>query len=176
MEIFLIRHTRPLLKPGLIYGQSEVPLAASFPLERDAVLEQLASAPDAVYSSPYSRCTRLAAAIDAGYHTVPALAELNFGDWEGQTWDTVDHLESETWMADFVHLSPPGGESLLQLQARVSGFWQWLLRQPRGRVAVVTHAGVIRVILARYRGIALQDIFSIPVQYAEVFRLEHNTQ
>jgi alpha-ribazole phosphatase len=171
MEVYLIRHTTPLVSRGQIYGQSDVLLADSFPEEKDQVLKQLPPFLDAVYSSPSSRCTRLAEVISVAYKSDAALYELNFGDWEGQTWDTVDRAEFDAWMNDFIHLSPPNGETMLQMEHRIFRFWESLLMQPFKNVALVTHAGVIRIILARYRSVLLKDAFSIRVEMAEVFRL-----
>jgi alpha-ribazole phosphatase len=172
MEIYLIRHTTPLITEGQIYGQTDVPLALSFPEEKKHVLRQLPEMIAAVYSSPSSRCRMLAEAISADYIADEALYELNFGDWEGKTWDTVDRLDSDVWMSDFIHLSPPNGETMLQMERRIFQFWDHLLGQPFENAALVTHAGVIRIILARYRSIALKDAFSIPVRMAEVVKLQ----
>lgn len=178
MEIYLIRHTKPLVGKGLIYGRSDVALAGSFSTEAAAVLKQLPEKIDAIYSSPSSRCTLLAGAIVAAsgftgrsYVTDEALYELNFGDWEGQTWDTIDRAASEAWMKDFVHLSPPNGETMLGMEQRIFRFWDKLLQEPYATVCIVTHGGVIRTILARYRATPLKDSFSIPVAMGEVFRL-----
>ncbi|SEA38309.1 alpha-ribazole phosphatase [Pedobacter hartonius] len=171
MEIYLIRHTTPLVTKGMIYGRRDVPLADSFLEEKEEMLKQLPPAIEAVYSSPSSRCTQLAAAISTVYTTDAALQELNFGDWEGQTWDTVDRVASDAWMNDFVRLSPPNGETMLEMEQRIFQFWKGLLQQPFGTVAVVTHGGVIRIILAHYRAVLLKDAFSIPVRMAGVFRL-----
>ncbi|CAM4378016.1 alpha-ribazole phosphatase [Pedobacter westerhofensis] len=187
MEIYLIRHTTPLTEKGQIYGRTDVALGESFQEEAAKILAQLPVHMDAVFSSPSLRCTRLAAAITDHYSEVSgaetravdelpfqtdeALYELNFGDWEGKTWDTIDRAASETWMSDFVHLSPPGGETMLEMQHRVSNFWDRLLQQPYKNVCVVTHGGVIRILLARYKSVLLKDSFSIKVGMAEVFKL-----
>jgi alpha-ribazole phosphatase len=175
MEIYLIRHTTPLIERGQIYGRMEVPLADSFSAEKERIIKQLPAHADVIYSSPSSRCTRLAAAIasdyNAGYRTDERLFELNFGDWEGQTWDSIDRRESETWMNDFVQLSAPNGETMLDMEKRIFQFWDNLLMQTHQNVCVVTHGGVIRIILARYRSVSLKDSFSIKVGMAEVFKL-----
>jgi len=179
MEVYLIRHTTPLTEKGQIYGRTDVDLATSFSAEKDNIITQLPSKIDAIYSSPSSRCTRLAAAIateyahahQQGYETDESLCELNFGDWEGKTWDTIDRAASEIWMNDFVHLAPPNGETMLQMEQRIFQFWDKLLLQPYQNVCVVTHGGVIRIILARYRSVLLKDAFSIKVEMAGVFRL-----
>jgi alpha-ribazole phosphatase len=216
MEIYLIRHTTPLIEKGQIYGRNDVALAESFPEEKDQIIKQLPATFDAIYSSPSSRCTLLSAAIasatglktvsserkntisgslvnsgfeqketsgsnrnepagpdanEPAYQTDEALYELNFGDWEGKTWDSIDRTASETWMSDFVHLSPPNGETMLQMEQRILRFWDKLLKQPYKNVCIVTHGGVIRIILARYKSVQLKDAFSIHVGMAEVFKL-----
>lgn len=171
MEVYLIRHTQPLIEKGLIYGRTDVPLAESFTTDKESVLKQLPADFDAVYSSPSLRCTRLAEAISTQYLTDESLYELNFGDWEGQTWDTVNRQDSELWMNDFVHLSPPGGETMKEMESRVMNFWNILLKKPFNNVALITHGGVIRIILAHQRSIALKDSFAIPVGMGEVFNL-----
>lgn len=171
MEIYLIRHTTPLLTKGLIYGRLDVELTADFEAERDIVLGQLPRQLDIVYSSPSLRCTKLAASITPVYKEDAALYELDFGDWEGKTWDTINRAESEIWMKDFVRLSPPKGESMFEMQTRVMHFWNELLKKPYQKVAIVTHGGVIRIILASYKGVKLEDSFSIKVELAEVVRI-----
>lgn len=49
---------------------------------------------------------------------------------------------------------PPGGESLLDYQARVWRFLDWLPQQPWQTVLVVAHEETLRVVMARYRGLA----------------------
>jgi len=175
MEIYLIRHTAPLITKGMIYGRTNVPLAESFEDEKQRVLSQLPALLDAVYSSPSIRCTQLAAALSTNYLVDEALYELNFGDWEGETWDTIDRAASETWMNDFVNLAPPNGETMLEMETRVLKFWDNLLQSRLAHVALVTHAGVIRILLAKQQSIALKDSFSIQVGMAEVFRLSVST-
>lgn len=171
MEVYLIRHTTPLIAKGVIYGRMNVPLAASFEQEKDLVLQQIPADLDQVYSSPSFRCQVLAAEISAAYVQDEALYELNFGDWEGDTWDTIDRVECDTWMEDFVNLAPPNGETMLQMEYRVLSFLKEVLLQPFRQVGIVTHGGVIRIILAHYRQIALKDSFSLKVGMGEVFRL-----
>ncbi|MBB6501598.1 alpha-ribazole phosphatase [Pedobacter cryoconitis] len=176
MEIYLIRHTTPVIEKGLIYGRTDVPLATDFVAESQGILKQLPDGLDGVYSSPSSRCTRLAAAIKPVYKEDPGLYELNFGNWEGKTWDTIDRTECDRWMEDFVNLSPPEGETTLEMQQRVFLFWNRLLQEPYQKVAVVTHGGVIRIILAHYKGISLKDSFTLKIGMAEVFNLSVSTR
>jgi broad specificity phosphatase PhoE len=83
----------------------------------------------------------------AGYEVDPRLAEIDFGDWEGLTYqdvvkrdgDVVARRESDKW-----GFLPPGGESYAQVTARVGAWYDEL-----GRDAVVAaHGGTARALLA----------------------------
>ena len=61
MKLYLIRHTSVDVPQGTCYGQSNVPLKSSFEDEAEIVKKNLDGiAFDAVYSSPLSRCRKLA--------------------------------------------------------------------------------------------------------------------
>ena len=169
MEIYLIRHTKPLLTPGLIYGHLEVELEAGFETELDNIRLQLPIHFDAVYSSPSTRCTLLAKAINPNYQVDERLRELHFGDWEGETWDTVDQEDLKVWMEDFVNVRIPGGESMLDLEKRVKELLKTLSGKQDEKIAIVTHGGVIRPLLALEDRKPLDQCFEINVDYGSVF-------
>ncbi|TDE16487.1 alpha-ribazole phosphatase [Dyadobacter psychrotolerans] len=172
MEVYLIRHTTPLLTPGLIYGRSEVLLTENFAQEWEVAKQNLPAGFDLVYSSPALRCTELAKQITRDFQTDDQLAELNFGEWEGKTWDTVDQVQLQLWMDDFVNVCVPGGESMQEMFERVKEFWQELPTNPDQKIAIVTHAGVIRLVLALLKQIPLASVFEIKVGYGEVIKVE----
>ena len=174
MDITLIRHTTPAIVPGLIYGHTDVPLADSFAVELAAVRATLPVTFDVVYSSPSRRCVQLAEQLTSVVCLDERLRELNFGAWEGQTWDTIDRQASEWWMQDFVNKAPPGGESMRQMNERVLNFWSELIRQPYQHVGVVTHGGVIRLLVAADRQIPLVSAFTIDVTYGEAITLHQS--
>lgn len=174
MEVYLIRHTTPVFEGGLIYGRTDLQLHANFPSELEAVRAQLDTDFDIIYSSPALRCTQLASAISSAFLTDPRLQEFDFGEWEGKTWDTVDQQALQAWMDDYVHVCTPGGESMMQMHARVSEFWKELGQSGYHKVAIITHAGVIRLILSIVNQIELTSIFDIKVAYGEVLRVRIN--
>ena len=174
MEVFLIRHTTPDVSPGLIYGHMDVALAGSFDIEMQMVTGQLPAGIEYVVSSPSSRCTRLAQEINKTFTTDDRLMELNFGRWEGMTWDTIDRNESERWMANFVENCPPEGETLKEMSYRVFDFWKDLKTLSYQRVAIVTHAGVIRLILSAVKSKPIESLFDVKVNYGEVIFLDTN--
>jgi len=58
-----------------------------------------------------------------------------------------------------------------QMEYRIMQFWNDLLQQPYQKVAIITHGGVIRILLAKFRGISLKDSFSIQIAMAEVIKV-----
>lgn len=174
MEVYLIRHTTPVFEPGLIYGRTELSLHADFESELAAVRSHLDTDFELTYSSPAFRCTELARSLSAAFVVDNRLQELDFGEWEGKTWDTVDQQALQTWMDDYVNVHTPGGESMMQMYVRVSDFWADLQESGYEKVAIVTHAGVIRLILSIVNEIALTSVFDIKVAYGEVIRVRVN--
>ncbi len=176
MEVYLIRHTTPEAAKGLIYGRTDIPLADTFEQEKNAILKKLAFPLHAVYSSPAKRCSLLAQQISPQFVIDERLYEVNFGKWEGRTWDDIDFEESKAWMEDYVNICPPDGESMVQMNERVQSFWNELQMKPFERVAVVTHGGVIRLLLAAVCNLPLKSIFNIEVEMGQVFLLSprHN--
>ncbi|MCF0052559.1 alpha-ribazole phosphatase [Dyadobacter sp. LJ53] len=172
MEIYLIRHTTPLITAGHIYGWSDIPLAETFLTEVNDVRKQLHVSFDRVYSSPSTRCLKLATKISEKVFIDERLRELHFGDWEGERWDTVDQNALQIWMDDFVNVCIPGGESMLQMEERLRSFWNELMENDVHNVALVTHAGAIRILLALHQRMDLNRIFDIQVCYGQVFHIK----
>ena len=75
---------------------------------------------------------------------------MNFGLWEGRPWEAIPRAELDAWAADGAGYAPPGGESPRALQRRALDFVAGL---DAPQSVIVTHAGVIRVLLAHWRGL-----------------------
>ena len=125
MKITLIRHTRVAVETGICYGWSDVGVAPSFETEASRVKENISNERfDIVYSSPLSRCRKLAAFC--GFHEPildDRLKELNFGEWEMKKWDDLTDSRLELWYKDWIHL-PAGGGKAMKISAAVSlNFW-----------------------------------------------------
>lgn len=148
MSLWLARHARPLVAPGCCYGQWDVPADAADTARAAQDLAQVLPHGVPVYASPLQRCEQLALALqglrpDLAYRTDARLQELNFGAWEGQPWDAIARHELDAWAADFAHYRPGGGESLVQMLARVAQ----ALDERQARPALwISHAGVARCV------------------------------
>lgn len=126
---------------------------------------------DQIVSSPLSRCLESSELLNRSLKTItcvePDLAEIHLGDWEGLTAEQVREKfpgEYEARGADMAGYSPAGGESFQDLQDRVWPVLQKIIAQVE-TAAVVSHAGVQRVLLCRILGIPLDNLFRIKQDY-----------
>ena len=147
MPVIALRHPPPVT-PGVCAGRSDFPV-----LDPRQYLERLRVHPELesvarVYSSPAARCRELALLV-AAHWALPLevderLQELDFGEWEGRSWndiETKDQTRFRAWANDWQHTAPPQGESIASLEQRVAQFVGDLAEES---VLVVAHAGTIR--------------------------------
>jgi len=130
-------------------------------------------------SSPLQRCARFAEEL-AQQHKLPLslepdLQELHFGEWEGRSAAQLMQTDADDlgrFWADPYLFTPPGGETLLAFEARVLGAVQRLHARHEGeRLLLITHGGVMRLLLARARALPRSDLLQVNVGYAQRFRL-----
>ncbi len=173
MDIYLIRHTQTAADPGLCYGQSDIALADSFPDEAENLHDKLPEFDEncKVFSSPLGRCLQLAQTFSDTVTTDARLQELDFGAWEGKRFDDIDADALQHWMDNFVTAAPPNGENFEDLYRRADSFWQDLLATEAKQVLVITHAGVIRALLARALNLPLANSFQLRVDSGSVHKM-----
>lgn len=171
MKIYLIRHTAVDIPEGMCYGQTDVPLRPSFEVESKFVKVNTDKiVPDAVYSSPLSRCTQLTYAC--GYTDAildNRLMELNFGDWEKQRWNDID---MSIWKNDWINPPAPNGESFVQMYERVSNFFDELRAQDLNSVIAFTHGGVISCARVYFHQADIKKTFELMPKYGEMIKFE----
>jgi alpha-ribazole phosphatase len=174
-RIYLIRHGQVAGFDQPRYnGQADVALT-ELGLEQYQILkERLADVPlTACYCSDLSRCTIGAEIIcrEIGLQPVicPELRELNIGEWEGLPWQEIKATWPDSWqarLADLVKYRVPGGENLLDVEARVMPVINDIVERHKGeQVLVVAHGGVNRIILLHAIGAPLTSMFSIEQNY-----------
>ncbi len=170
-RLYLIRHGELLkARPNTYHGQMDVELAPAGVAQLERVSDRLAGAPlRAVYASTLRRSVRGAEQV-AKRHGLPviqnaALREKHFGVWEGLTYDEVAERFPDDWarwLADPPTLKPPGGETYLEMQARVlSALAEIVAAHPAEEIALVGHGGVNRAILCHALGLDLRYVFRI---------------
>ena len=123
----------------------------------------------AVVASPMLRAEQTAAPIATAVHvapqTDPAFNEVDFGAWEGQSFDALTQADGwESWNRARGLAPTPGGETMLAVQARAMAA---LARYSEGGVVVVvTHADVIKAVLAHALGMPLDLMHRLEVSPA----------
>lgn len=166
MNLYLLRHTQVALPAGICYGQTDVALKSSYAEEWEKILSQIGGKTfETVFSSPLSRCRLLAQHISPTIIEDPRLMELNFGLWEGTTWDEIyESKEGKEWFDDYFNATTPNGESYTDLIERVEDFIRDL-QERTDDVLIVTHAGVIRAFMHLLDGISVDEAFKMPIEY-----------
>ncbi len=174
MQLYLVRHTRPAIASGICYGQSDLDVGDSFMEDLNIVRSKLADvSPIISFSSPLQRCTKLAEQLQLPVLKTDArLMELDFGDWEMQAWEAIPRQQLDAWSLTYIDTPPPNGESFLALQQRVIAFIDQLQSQYQGHtILIITHAGVIRALLAQVLNLPLSEVFKFQLDYGSVTQL-----
>lgn len=167
MQIFLIRHPRPVIDAGICYGRLDIDCDDPRSVADELRVRLPGDVP--VYSSPLRRARKLASALTPAVRIDDRLSEIDFGAWEGRRWDDLARSEIDAWAADILLFAPPGGESVAALQARVLDFATTL---DHPSVAIVTHAGVMRVLVGHWRQLPLAEWSTLRFGFGELVRLE----
>lgn len=149
--LYLIRHQEPELR-GRFIGRTDPPLtpaglAAAAHIQTDAAV---------IYTSPLQRARQTADAMPspAPRIVLPELAEIDFGEWEGLTWDEIE----QRWpnvagrrVQDWLGTAPPGGEEWPHFCARLARALDRILSGPLP-AAVVAHMVVNAALSQRLCG------------------------
>ena len=172
MEIYLIRHTA-VQAPGICYGHYDVPLADTFAAEVAQLRPKLPPPPYRVFSSPALRCQALAKTVATEILPDERLREMNFGTWENRLWAELPATETAPWMADYVTLAPPQGETFGAVQQRAAAFLSELAATTAEEPTLVfTHGGTIRALVCHCLEIPLRNAFRMQIDYASVTKLQ----
>lgn len=169
MKLYFIRHTSVDVPKSVCYGQTNVPLKDTFESEAEVVRQKIKDIPfDAVYSSPLSRCRKLAryCGYEDSMQLHDRLKELNFGDWEMQEWDKI--LGLDDWFNDWVNTPAKNGESFKQMYDRLSSFLKELKENNFENVAIFTHGGIISCAKVYFGHTAFDKAFESVPQYGEI--------
>jgi alpha-ribazole phosphatase len=173
MEIYLIRHTRPNVGQGICYGQTDLNVVDSFEEEAAVIKNCLPDDIVQVYSSPLTRCRRLAENLfQQPIQYFDDLMELDCGSWEMQHWDDIPRVQLQPWMENIVHTKVPGGESYHDMFVRVARRYE-IIAGAAKPAAIVAHGGVLRSILSHVHQSDLKEAFNLfPLYYGAVARID----
>lgn len=181
--LYMIRHGEPDPQyHNCYYGQQDVPLSAvGLEQSRQACARLDGVALDAVYSSDLQRAAHLAELLaEARGLPVRRLVELrerHMGALQGIPVETLEREHAEvyqSWRADVINYRCPEAENFIDLHARIVPALEELVAAfPGKRLAVVCHAGPIRIALAHALGMPLENIFRLTVNYCGIHVIEY---
>lgn len=136
-----------------------------------------------IVTSPLTRCADFAHALGQRYSITVTqddrIREIHFGDWEDRSSAELMHTDagalSHFWQNPLDH-PPPNGEHLLDFKARVLAAWENIQQQFYGKkVLLITHGGVIRIIVCHIQQHPLERALDIDVRHASIWhvRIDH---
>ncbi len=168
----IIRHTSVGIDLSICYVQSFVPLKETFIDETTIVkfnLDKL-SKPDAIFSSPLSRCIKFAYFCGFKDATLDdRLKEFYFGDWELKLWKNLNMMD---WQNDWLLKPPPNGEPLPKMYNRVANFLDELRKENHSVVYIFVYAGVIKCGKTYLVQTTLEKAFNNPIPYGGIATFE----
>jgi probable phosphoglycerate mutase len=178
LKLVLVRHGQTDYNvqhrlPGQLPG---IPLNEEGRREAQATAEALRDLPlTAIVASPLERTLETATYVNAGrgleIRQDRDLLDTDYGPYNGQNWDVLDK-QGGAWarfMSDPTY-APKGVESFAAVQRRaVRATERWRHAQGVGEwVALVTHADLVKMIVAHYLGIPLGSVPLINMDNASV--------
>jgi alpha-ribazole phosphatase/probable phosphoglycerate mutase len=175
--LLFIRHAQTDLA-GTFCGHSDPEINACGRRQIRDLIERMAHETiDAIYSSDLRRAASTAESLSEAFAAPVTrrrgLREIHFGDWEGLTWNEIERRAADyarRWIEAFPNLRAPGGESVLDFEARVQDEVDHLLVVSEDkRIAVVTHGGVMRSALRTLCGCTGQDAWERTQAYCSFF-------
>jgi probable phosphomutase (TIGR03848 family) len=176
--LLLIRHgENDFLKQGRLPGRlPDIHLNERGREQSVALAETLKTAPiRAIYSSPLERAVEtaepLARILGLPIQIRPALLDTDVGEWQGLYLKELRKLS--LWKQVHAHPSTfrfPGGESFIEFQQRLVSEIESLVvaHKPKDMLAVVFHSDPIKLVLAHFLGLPLDNFQKLGVSPGSV--------
>jgi alpha-ribazole phosphatase/probable phosphoglycerate mutase len=177
-RLALIRHGEPSEDShGRCYGALDLELSPAGREQAELLAAALAPTPlAAIYASPRRRTLDTAAPLAAAHGLRPIvdarLSEIDFGDFEGRSYEEIERSYPDSyqqWMATPTLVRFPGGESFADLRERVlAALAEIRARHASETVAIFSHGGVLRTILAACLEMPAEAVFRLEQSYAAI--------
>ncbi len=180
VEIVLVRHGETAWNTEEIFrGQADVPLSDYGLEQAERLGEYLKDEKiDIIYSSPLQRAVQTAGAIasrqNIDLNIVGNLNDIDFGEWQGLTIKEVKQRYPELyqdWLDTPEQVRMPGGETLTDVQNQAFPFLEdAVMRCGEGRVALVSHRVVNKVLICALLGLDHSSFWSIKLDTGGITR------
>jgi len=179
-ELLFLRHAETDMA-GAFCGHSDPELNARGRAQVGELINRLRTEEiGLVYTSDLRRAhttgMAIAEAFGVGCHVRSALREIDFGQWEGTTWEEIERRDdaySRRWLAEYPRLPAPDGESFPGFEQRVLDEVKFLSLEAAAAdccIAVVTHAGVLRTVLCALHGCSEDNAWEQTRSYCSIVR------
>lgn len=133
---------------------------------------------DTLISSPYLRCLDFSKSI-SNENNIPLktnndFAEFNFGDWTGKS---RQELSENSYFENFLNhpftdqtakFLPANSETLSNFKTRVLSAFNTIIQTASEHTLIVTHGGVIRLLLLQVMHIPIENWYRIRVDFASL--------
>ena len=151
--LHVVRHGRTEVNAsGKLLGRSDPGLDQTGRKQAEDLANRLGGV-DLVISSPLKRTMETASHISNTVKTDPRWLELDYGELEGRSIESIDVEIWENWRSD-ANWAPEGGESLSALGVRVAEACEDIVEISKDReVVVVTHVSPIKATLGWVLGL-----------------------
>lgn len=173
-RVLLLRHgSHAFSLDRTFIGSTDVSLSEQGRREAVALRELIqAWRPERCLSSPLKRCREtIDLASGIAVEALPDLREIDFGRWEGKTFDAIRSIDPDLvdrWARFDPEFGFPGGERLADFAARIGRVAGVIASCPETTVLVATHAGVIRALICHFLGLDLRHYLLFNVDYASL--------
>lgn len=176
--VTVLRHGEVAGPAHVFRGVTDVPLTPQGQGQMAAIID--AVGPFArIASSPLRRCRAFAETLteasSSGLELLPAMAEMAFGAWEGLTWAQASAAHPDRFAAFARYAESagaPGGETLAGFRKRVLAGWAgWLADGTPGHRLLITHAGVMRMLLQHILDLPDAALYRVALPYAAYFQV-----
>ncbi|HOI83279.1 MAG TPA: histidine phosphatase family protein, partial [Campylobacterales bacterium] len=128
---------------------------------------------EGVYCSDLVRCGQTLAHLEPTNAVFDErLREKSWGRAEGMSYDEICESFGIVYESFGQFVDAVGGESVAEFERRVVEFFEELRSKEHTNALIVTHGGVIKTLLAKYRNISLEEAFGLDVPYASITIIE----
>ena len=168
-RLVLLRHGETdWNREGRYQGQADPPLNEEGRHQAEALVGRLAGrGMETIYSSDLRRASEtariLAARLGLPLMLDPRLREIHQGEWEGRWVEDIMQTYPEAWALRWkepLRARAPGGESILEVEARVSQAVEEIASvHPNGVVLIVSHALALASLRCRAHHVPLEGVY-----------------
>jgi len=168
MIVYLLRHGTPV--GGRMYRGN----LFDDPLTKEGWDQMKSSVADlsfdTIATSPMKRCSEFADYISKKskipYSIIEDFKEIGFGDWQGKTSLQIGEEVVERFKNDPINNPVNNAENLFDFQSRVIKNYLEILdnSNPKNKLLIIAHAGVIRVIKSYILKLPIEKMFTMNIR------------